>query len=171
MSEAGPSPVEALRTTLHAASEELAQAQELARQRADALILTPTRELQQARDAALGEVELIDLRIARLRKDLAQAEQQAREEERLRLLGLHADEVVSPAQAAAAQLLGHLGGLELTLGELNGLRNKARSITGQLRALGDAEASLQLNLRPDRDVQRRLERLLAAYDQALRPVG
>lgn len=163
--------IEQLRSKLTEVQDWAARCQDSARIAADELVSRPSIEGVALRDQRRAEAEVAVLEIERIRRQLREAEERAGEDERARLRGLHADEVVGPAQAADQRVRAAVSVLEEGLGELNGLRNKARSLSGQLRAAGDAEASLQLNVRRDNDLARRLERLLAEYERAMRPVG
>jgi hypothetical protein len=99
----------------------------------------PSAEWQRLRNEAAGEVELLDLQLGRLAHDLEAAREVERQEQRAGLARVHAVEVVGPAQATDQLVREHLGALEGSIAALSGLRNKARSLTGQLRSLGYAK--------------------------------
>jgi hypothetical protein len=87
MSEAEASPVQRIKNDLERAQLAHAEACDAARRAADALAHAPDRVRQRARDQAHAAAELLDLQIAKLRRDLAAAEQQEREAERDKVIG------------------------------------------------------------------------------------
>jgi hypothetical protein len=168
MSEAAQEVVR-LRGDLERAQSELATARASADERARELQRTPTREMQVARDAALGEVELIDLQIRRIEADIASASEAERLARIEALLRDH-EGVHEAAREAEARLLGHLVGSEEALGELKALRRRSRKTTAHLRAAGDTESLPQLGLRMDNQLARRLAALQERYQRALHPI-
>jgi hypothetical protein len=138
-------------------------------QRARDLQHDPTAERQWARNEAAQQVELLDLQIARLRRDLEAAEQTARGEEQHNLLTEH-----SHAQTRVAEHEQKLfEGLRIIEEALEGLadeRNQTRRRQGRLKAAGWDLHSLQLNLKPSCDWQQRVEALSRAYAKVTHPI-
>jgi len=163
------SSVEVLKSRLCAAQNEAAEARAAADRAAAALQRDPSRERQVERNEAEQRCELIDLRIEKLRRDLEAAEAEARSEECQRVLDEHAADQTVVQEHERALYVG-LEMIEGALEGLTGIRQTTRRRQGRLRAAGWTGDGLQLNLRPSRAWQRRVEALLRAYIKVTHPI-
>ena len=161
--------VEALRARLTAAQSEAAAARGRAEQAADALRRAPSVDGVEVRDRTRALVEVADLEVERLRRDLAEAEQAARGEECQRTLDEHAA-ASTVVQEHEKALFEGLEMIEAALADLTDLRNQTRRRQGRLRANGWDGNSLQLPMKPSRDFVRRIEALPRAYAKVTHPI-
>jgi hypothetical protein len=160
-----------LKSKLHEASRELAQAQEQARQAADKLISDPTPENQADRNAASDRAELISLQIEKAKRDLAAAEQRAHEDAIAERITRHTVEAMGPAGEAHRRLREHVYGAAAEIAEIMGYRNQTRATCRDLRAHGYTDFPPQLGIRVDEELIRRMEALVQAYRGALKEVN
>jgi hypothetical protein len=171
VSEVETSPVGELKARLSEAQTELASARADADERARQLQERPSRELQLARNEASERAELIDLTIQRLQRDLEAAEATARQDGIQERLTAHSSDVMGPAAASERRAREHVAGLEHELAELLGYRNATRGTVRALMALGYEDlAGVQLGIREDKELVRRLEALAGQYVAALKMV-
>jgi hypothetical protein len=159
-----------LKQRLGAAEQAVVAALQAAQESADRLIQAPSVELVQARDRAKAEAEVASLEVEKLKRDLSVAEQRAREDAINELLTRHGSEVQQPAAEAERRAREFISGAEAAFAEMNGLRNKARELTRQLMGLGYTDF-LQLGIREDAQLIRRLQALPGAYTAALKMIG
>jgi hypothetical protein len=171
MTEAGSSPVEALRSDLERAQGELAVVRADAERRAAELQERPTRELQLARNEASDRAELIDLQIQRLKRDLEQAQAIERADAIGARLTRHTTAVMGPAAESHRRLWAHVRGAAAEIAELTGYRNATRQTTKQLWANGFEGFPPQLGLEVDAELVQQMQRLAKAYENALKAVG
>jgi hypothetical protein len=155
-----------LKSKLHEASRELAQAQERARQAADKLISDPTPENQADRNAAEQRCELISLQIEQARRQLKAAEV-TRHQEAIAYLGAEHGE----AQGAIGDIWSEIeratgvleGGCERAAAERRGAQKR----TGRARqhhalaGLPDEERpSFMIALPKTNQVRARLQKVI-----------
>jgi hypothetical protein len=163
--------VAALKQRLGGAEQAAVAALRSAQESADRLIQAPSVELVQARDLAKAEAEVASLEIERIKRQLREAEERAREDGINELLARRASAVQQEAGESERRAREHLSGLEAELAELNGLRDRMRGVARELLALGYAEFPPQLAVKEDKELVKRLERLSAQYVAALRMIG
>jgi hypothetical protein len=170
MSEAATIPsVEELRTKLSSTQAALAGARALADARARELQVDPTRQLQQARDEATGQCELLELTAEKLKLELAQAQESERAERQAALLASHGP-ILGEVVRAEERRLSSLAEHEAALAALLELRLRTRKLNGQLLQAGYQGDALQLNLRVDHEYRRRIAKLEEAYNRAMHPL-
>jgi hypothetical protein len=158
-----------LRGDLERAQADLALARREADRAAAALQHDPTAERQKARNEAEQVIELLDLRIGRLKRDLDQAEQVARGEAQQRLLDEHAAAQMRVSEHEQSLFAG-LGMIEAALSGLTEERNQTRRRQGKLKAVGWDGHSLQMAMKPSRDFVRRIEALPRLYGKVTHPI-
>jgi hypothetical protein len=155
-----------LKQRLGAAEQAVVAALQAAQDSADRLIQAPSVELVQARDRARAEAEVANLEVEKLKRDLEQAQELARQDAINELLTRHASEVQQPAAEAERRLRECVGGAEAALAEMMGARNATR----QLRGHGYDQFPPQRGLRKDDELVRRMAALAGAYAAALKMV-
>jgi hypothetical protein len=160
-----------LKHRLGAAEQAVVAALQAAQETADRLIQAPSVELVQARDLAKAEAEVANLEVEKLRRDLADLEEQARQDQINELLARRASEVQQAAAEADRRAREHLAGQEKAYAELNGLRDRMRAVARELMGLGYTEFPPQLGLKEDAELIRRLQALAGQYTAALKMIG
>jgi hypothetical protein len=138
--------VDDLVARLHAEQQRHAEAQERARQAADALISDPSRNSLEMRDRLAGAVELAELRISKLRRELEQAKERERAGQRDVLVERRADRSTRTREALAKLERGQAL-IDEAVDALGAVKREIRTSNGQLSALGHASAAgEQLNV-------------------------
>jgi hypothetical protein len=171
MTEPGFSPVEALRERLGAAEQAVVAALQAAQESADRLIRAPSVELVQERDQRRAEAEVASLEIERIKRQLREAEERAREDGINELLARRASAVQQEAGESERRARAHLSGLEAELAEINGQRDRMRGVARELLALGYSDFPPQLGIREDGEFVKRLDALSTQYRAALKMIG
>jgi hypothetical protein len=170
MTDLATSAVEMARQALGEAESWAAHCRAEAQRAADRLISEPSVELVQARDQARAQAEVADLELERVKRQLEQAQEQAREDAIGELLS-GAGEIQTRASEADEALWRSLGEHEAALETVLGCRLELRRLNGRLAQLGYRGYALQLARKPRQgEYRRRIEGLQGQYSKVVHPL-
>jgi hypothetical protein len=160
---------ERLQQTVHETGRRLAAAIEQAQRRADQLRHDPTAQNQRARNDAVAQVELLQLRRQREEEQLLEA-RKVEARATIERTDNAAKEIIGTARAMTDAVEAASAQLEAAFGAFGVARRQLSKLSGQANAaratLDEPADQYRIGMLPIEGLRRRLEKLVNTYDLA-----